>query len=1058
MCRFPARTIEHHETHHHPVPARARNACARVHVTVFNTIARAAVVCCALASSTRGLFGQTPPLPYWQHSQWIGENAPPLGGLEYLARSADGYLWIGAFDALMRFDGIRYTVFDSTNTPAMRGAGQGGFIPMVLDKRGTLWIRGPGGTVLSYAEGVMTRVFPFESEATGQILEDRAGRVWINTRKGMRLFEHGRLVAIPLPNVPDTSLTGATPDTADGLWIGTTHDGLLHVQRNRVERFGRGSIRALLQSRDGVVWAIGDGLGRGAALWRLVDGRFTEVHPPGEPSRSIISRIAVEGADGSVWFVTADMGLLRWHNGRMERYSKEDGLSNNRVGDIYADSEGAVWVSTDAGLDRLRPSVFASIEKRNGMPYDGGGLFAEDTSGGIWASSERWAYLLDGGIIRNRAGATTSKRVPISEDSYFQLISPSRAGGAWFGPGTGGILRLSAQGGAAYRARDGFPTSRIGIAFEASDGTLWTRSLAGDLGAFKEGKYKPVPIPPAERPAPRGIAEDAFGRIWFASAKRRVTVLSGDSIVSRFALPPSGGGDVTGLAAEGGDTMWVATHATLVRLVGERVATVTPLGLERVLFTVTQLAVSRGFLWLASTGGFARIPLSELHRAADSGAAVTSVEVFGLLDGLTIAHAPTHVPTPMRVGKDGRVWVTTPNGLAVADPTFRMVTKRPRRVRIEEFSVGEQTMLLRDGETVAASPARISFRFTVPTLLLAERVRMQYRLDGADDQWVDASIPRVATYNRLGPGKFVFRVRAWDETGKFIPDEATLSFRVLPTWYQSWWFTALICAVAAGTLVLAYRLRVRQLQHAYSVRLEERTSERTRIARELHDTLLQNFQGLMFRFQAVREMLPMHPAEAIPVLDTALLRGEQAIDEARSAVSDLRSSENVERDFSAGLAGIVAEVVHISKQDTLPSCKIDLHGRIREIPPTVLYELYQVAREALCNAYMHARAAHVSLEVRYGMDSLRVTIADDGAGFDASLITSQRRPGHFGIQGMMERIERLGGALELNSQPHEGTRVVLSVPAIVAYRKLSPSTGVGTIKASRSGSGKAADD
>lgn len=1000
-----------------------------------------------IAVSAQRMLAQTLPLPYWQHSEWTGDNAPPIGGGNDLARSADGYLWMGATNAMIRFDGIRFTVMDSTNTPAFRGLQRGRFFSLVLDRRGALWLHGPGGSMFTYADGVVRAVFSQESGATGDIAEDGAGRLWTTSDGSIRLIENGQLVVPHLPaGTPDSAIFGLARDTSDGLWIGTERDGLWHVQGNRVDRFGTGRVRALLQSRDGITWVIGEGLGSG--LWKLVAGQLTEVHIPSEPSRPILTRVAREGANGSVWFVTVDMGVLRWHNGHMERFSKDDGLSVNHVRDVYADEEDAVWALTDAGLDRLRPSTFARIESHNGLPISAAGLFAEDTSGAIWLSAPESIYLLDGGIIRNGRDAVTSRLVA-RHNSYDQLISPSRFGGVWFGPGDGGIRRLDARGSPAIRANNAFPEIRIVVAFESRDGTIWTRSRIGDVGKFEQGKYKPLWISAADKPVPHGIAEDGFGRTWFASAQNRVTVLAGDSIVSQFVLP-AGGGRVFSLVNETGDTMWVSTQSTLIRIIGQRAVEVAPPGLKRVMTGGTQLAVSRGSLWLASPGGFARIPLNELHRAADGGAAVPTVEVFGPLDGLTVAHAATQLPIPIRVHRDGRVWVATPNGLAVADPSFRMDTKHPRKVIIEEFSVGEKAVPVRNGEKIASLPSRISFRFTTPTTLLAERVRMQYRLDGADDAWIDATVPRVATYNQLRAGHYVFRVRAWDETGKQIPGEETLSFRVLPTWYQSWWFILAISVLFAGILFMLYRLRVRQLTHAYNVRLEERSAERTRIARELHDTLLQNFQGLMFRFQAVREMLPAQAHEAISVLDTALLKGEGAIDQARSAVSDLRASENVERDFDAGLAALASETIQLCTHGKAPSWTLDTKGRIREIPPAVLYELYKMVQETLGNICQHARAENVTMKVRYSIDSLRIVITDDGVGFDEALLESARRPGHFGVQGIMERVERLGGEMTLRSRPGEGTRVALSVPSNVAYQKFSRDSGIGTRVQSRS--------
>lgn len=1008
-----------------------------------NAIVFATIVFAVLACNARSVAAQSRPLPYWQHSEWVGDRGPPVAGEYDLERSGDGYLWLGALNALIRFDGIRFTVFDSSNAPALRVTGPGPYVPLFLDKRGLMWIRGPAGSLLTYADGVVRIVFGRGAETVGGVTEDRAGRIWLWTDSGIRLIEHGRLI---VPNLPDVvrnaSIYGLQPDTADGLWIGTMSDGLYHVQGNRTEHFGSGRIRAMRQSRDGVVWVIGERPGLDAGLWQLVSGRFVEVHVPGEPSRHIQTRLSSEGADGSVWFTTPNAGLLRWHNGALQKFTKEDGLSNNRIRDVFADADGAVWASTDAGLDRLRPSMFASVEKRNGLPLDQVGRFVEDSSGAIWLAAEQWAYLLDGGIIRNRPGSITYRHLPRTGDSYFQLIASSRFGGAWFGPRSGGILKLNSEGAEVARANKDFPKLRIGVAIERRDGALLVKALEGELGWFKDGKYKASPLFEVGKQSNHNWTEDELGRLWLVSRQERVTVLSGDSIVRQFELPQSSE-NVTGLAAEHADTVWALTQSKLIRIIGQHSVEVVPKGLDRLLAAGARAVISGGFLWVGSSGGFARMPLHALHRAADTGMSLSSVEVFNPLDGIAIARGPTEVSQSISVGHDGRVWVTTPNGFAVADPTFRESIMLPRKIHIEEFSAGDRSFPVRDGAKVQPLPTNVSFRFTVPTLLLAERVRMQYRLEGADDRWIDATVPRIATYNGLRPGHFVFRVRAWDETGKQIPGEATLAFRVLPTWYQSWWFTVLVIATAGGALFMLYQLRMRQLAHAYNVRLEERWAERTRIARELHDTLLQGFQGLMFHLQAARDMLPAQTNKAMPALDAALQKGEAVIDQARSAVGDLRSSENVPTDFDAGLAAIAAEAVHECKNGDSPAWTIDTKGRITEIPPTVLYELYQVAKEAICNAFRHAHATHVSIEVRYSFNTFRLAITDDGIGFDEASFSTTQRETHFGLRGMRERIARLGGEVTVNSRAREGTRVTLSIPATVAYHRGSSVSAIG---------------
>jgi signal transduction histidine kinase len=264
---------------------------------------------------------------------------------------------------------------------------------------------------------------------------------------------------------------------------------------------------------------------------------------------------------------------------------------------------------------------------------------------------------------------------------------------------------------------------------------------------------------------------------------------------------------------------------------------------------------------------------------------------------------------------------------------------------------------------------------------------------------------------------------------------STRSVLTPPPWSSTRTACLLAALALAGVLGLAYRMRVRHLVHAHDVQLEDRWSERTRIARELHDTLLQEFQGLMFHLQAVRDLLPEEPGRAVPVLDFTLLKGEEVIDEARGAISELRSSEDAGRDLESGLAAVAATAALQLEEGQAPAWVQATRGRTRRMPEIVRYEVYQAAREAITNAFRHALARHIRVEVQYDPDTLHVVIVDDGVGFDTGHATVKRGGRYFGIRGMRQRIERLGGDMTLESTRGAGTRLVLSVPAAIAYRR-----------------------
>jgi len=344
------------------------------------------------------------------------------------------------------------------------------------------------------------------------------------------------------------------------------------------------------------------------------------------------------------------------------------------------------------------------------------------------------------------------------------------------------------------------------------------------------------------------------------------------------------------------------------------------------------------------------------------------------------------------------------------------------------------------------SQNRFSIEFSTLSFQFPASNRFRYRMQGLSDDWTEVSSnQRTATYMALPSGSYVFEVQGATRHGPWNTSGATVEIVLLPPWWKSLSFRIGAVLVASFALLMIYRLRIRQLAHTHNLRLEERVAERTRIARELHDTLLQSFQGLMFRFQAVRDLLPTHTERAISVLDTALLKGEDAIDEARNAVSGLRSQVKIEQDFGSGLTAIASEIVKTRKNDVAPTFELLTIGQARQIPDVVVYELYQLAQEALSNAFRHSCARRIKVEVDYGDDALRMRFVDDGIGMDESILRSGRRQGHWGLLGMKERVEKLGGRLSLRSQPMDGTEVVVFLPASVAYATHSFADKIGKL-------------
>jgi signal transduction histidine kinase len=401
------------------------------------------------------------------------------------------------------------------------------------------------------------------------------------------------------------------------------------------------------------------------------------------------------------------------------------------------------------------------------------------------------------------------------------------------------------------------------------------------------------------------------------------------------------------------------------------------------------------------------------------------------------------------VGKslDGKLWFTTLDGFSVLDPRHLLYNKLPPPMHIEQITADRKSYAATpEGNRPVRLPPLVrdlQIDYTALSFVAPEKVLFRYKLEGWDRDWQDAGNRRQAFYNNLSPGNYRFRVIACNNSGVWNEAGTFLDFSVAPAYYQSNWFR--VSCVAAFMLLLwaLYQLRLRQIARQFQVRLEERIGERTRIARELHDTLLQGFQGLMFRLQAVRYLLPERPAEAGQALDTALDRGGQVIAEGRDAVQNLRSSTVVDNDLVHGLTILAEELAAPKGSAASPTFRLLVEGPPRDLDPIHRDDIYRIAREALVNAFHHARAQKIEAEITYGDPQFRLRIRDDGTGIDSSVRDRDKSSGHWGLIGMRERAKTIGGRLEVWSQEGAGTEVDLTIPSSIAYGLYSAHTKFG---------------
>jgi len=589
-----------------------------------------------------------------------------------------------------------------------------------------------------------------------------------------------------------------------------------------------------------------------------------------------------------------------------------------------------------------------------------------------------------------------------------RAIAEDTAGNVWIANQDLGLFQLL-RGSVVQRilwAKLGHKDYAYALAADPLQGGLWLGFFQGGIAYFKDGQVR------ASYSAVDGL---------------------GEGIVNDLRLDRDG-------------TLWAATEGGLSRLKNGRVATLTSksgLPCDGVNWVMEDDA---HFFWLNTPCGLVRIVRSELDawsaavdKDKDTKRTIQAT-VFNSSDGVRLDPGPGAFTPHVTKSSDGKLWFTNLDGVGVVDPRHLPFNKLPPPVHIEHVTADGKTYWQNLSGDASSSRPRlpplvrdVTIDYTALSFVAPEKVLFRYKLEGLDRDWQDVGNRRQAFYTNLSPGNYRFRVAACNNSGLWNEAGDTLDFSIAPAYYQTNWFLALCAAAFLGLLYALYELRLRQLTREFTMGLEARVSERTRIARELHDTLLQSLHGLMFQFQAVRNLLPLRTEMAIQVLDVAISRTEQAITEGRDAIQDIRSNTVAQSDLPELLTATGSELAGLQKiNDNSPTFAMTVEGERKRLSPIIQEEVYQVARELFRNAFRHAEARRIEADIRYDDRVLRLRIRDNGKGIDLKAL-QQGGNGHWGLRGARERAERIGAQLDFWSEAGAGTEVQLTVPATIAY-------------------------
>ena len=973
----------------------------------------------------------------YAHSSWKVRDGFVKGQIFAIAQTPDGYLWLGTEFGLSRFDGVRAV-------PWQPGAGQrlpSDFIrALLVSSDGSLWIGTQNG-LSSWKDGKLKTYPEVGGDSILSLFEDREATVWVGTGPG-NSTPHAKLCAYSSGGVHceggdglfGRAILKLYEDSAGNLWLGV-QNGFWRWKPGESAFF---DMRADLSGFAGFLEDNQKELliGTSAGLDRLVNGRIEPYTLPEVPKALKVTRMLRD--DDSVWIGTADQGLLHIGEGKKDTFSQADGLSGDLVADLFEDREGDIWVATENGLDRFRKYPVTNISIRQGLSSDIVNSVLASKDGSIWISTSnglnRWK---DGqvSLLASRSGDPNrdGKLNSLPPRTLFQESS--------------GRIWVSTNREFGYLQNEKFvairelPSFVVGDIVETSGGHIWIRHHDAGLLHLFDGKIvQQIPwagLGHDNDPALSLVADPSQKGLWLGFVNGGVAYFEDGGVRKSYSAADGlGRGMVDGLrfGARGG-TLWAATEGGLSRIKDDHILTLTSkngLPCDAVHWSIEDEDHS---MWLNMHCGLVRIERSELDAWVVNPTRAVKMNVFGITDGVLSRVGPIADRPPVIISIDGKIWFAGIGGVSVIDPHNLHENKLPPPVHIENITADDKPVEVSNGIHLPTGVRHLDIDYTALSLVVPEKVRFRVKLEGEDKDWRELVNVRHVEYTNLPPKHYRFRVLACNNSGVWNEEGASLDFVIPPAWYQTNWFRAACVAAFLALLWAAYQLRVRQLAYQFNMRLEERVAERTRVARDLHDTLLQSFQALLPSLQAGINLLATRPADARKVLEATADHASQAIAEGRDAVQGLRMSTVEKNDLAIAIRTVGEELASAASSEPSPNFNVVVEGASRNLHPILRDEVYRLATEALRNAFRHAAAQNIEVEIRYDEKYFRLRVRDDGKGIPSDVLSGDGREGHYGLPGMRERAKLLGGKLAIWTELDGGTEIELNIPGARAYVK-----------------------
>ncbi|MGO8759171.1 MAG: two-component regulator propeller domain-containing protein [Terracidiphilus sp.] len=951
---------------------------------------------------------QTGALAGYTRHVWQASDGLPEQTVQAFAQTPDGFLWIGTTGGLVRFDGVHFTVFDRQNTPALR---ENSVFCLMVSHDGGLWIGTEGGGLARYRNGEFRSWSTREglsNDFVRTLAEDAGGNIWAGTDNGLLRLAGDRFVRVDgTGNVPALAVHSIYRDRSGGLWVGGSK--LIRLSGGQATEYtmrgeaSQNRVKSILQTEDGTMW-----VGTVSGLNRMSPGASAFDPVPGIAGTV---RVLRQTADGVLWIGTIGKGAYQDRAGKLTQITAPASLPSNTVLNLFEDGEKNFWIGTQAGMLRLTQAQVSIIPLPQANDSDFGTIY-QDRDGSFWIGSTL--------LFRMKDGAVTPRTLPGIARVHVRNVLRDRSGALWVGTDGDGVYRFADGQTTHLTTREGLSNNFVRAMAQDRDGSMWVTADEG-LNHVVWDRSGPHVASYQMRDglayfSTRALLEDRNGDLWIGT-DRGVSHMRRGVFVFDAATDALAEMKIWAIHEDSDGGLWFGTRNNgLFRFRAGKVAQFSAAdGLPgNAIYQI--LEDGAGHLWLSGPNGVALVNRHELDAQAESFPRRLALTFYSTA-GMT-ANTEIYGGTQSSgcITAAGEVWFPSNLGPIHILPVKHQPLPAPRLVIQTVLADGRPVAI--DGPVrLRPGNGRLEFDFTPIRLGSQDSLRFRYMLEGFETSWSAPTAARTADYTNLPAGRYRFRVQVFEASNPGSASEASIAIVQRPFFYRTWWFLSACVALISLMIYLFYRNRVRQVRSRFEAVLEERS----RLAREMHDTVIQGCTGV----SAVLEALSMDSAKEgadTSLMDFARQQLRGTINEAREAIWNLRQ----ESDASSLGEKLESMTRQVSGEFQVPvAWSVD--GAPFAVTEPVAHDLLMVAREAVYNSMLHGHPALVNVGLSYKSAELVLNLDDDGSGFDPQQV-DKGDGHHFGLKGMRERTARSGGKFRLTSAPGKGVHIEVEVP------------------------------